>query len=126
MGTIWKKKKQNEAEREKKRKDERKDLTLTGLLMEENRQEELPTRRTAQTGEGSRNADRADVCADAGRSASLPEESRGRLFSGVAPRTQGLRGEPAGDEHQERRRPLFEDHAGAGGALHPGTLWRRQ
>jgi adenylylsulfate kinase-like enzyme len=34
MGTIWKKKKQNEAEREKKRKDERKVLTLTGLLME--------------------------------------------------------------------------------------------
>lgn len=33
MGTIWKKKKQNEAEREKKRKDERKVLTLTGLLM---------------------------------------------------------------------------------------------
>src|SRR4029077_15893206 len=73
----------------------------------ENRQGKLPTRRTAQTGEGSRNADRADVCADAGRSASLPEESRGRLFSGVAPRTQGLRGEPAGDEHQYTRRPLF-------------------
>ena len=34
MGTIWKKKKQNEAEREKNRKDERKVLTLTGLLME--------------------------------------------------------------------------------------------
>jgi transposase len=51
----------------------------------------LPTRRTAQTGEGSRNADRADVCADAGRSASLPEESRGGLFSRVVPWAQGLR-----------------------------------
>jgi hypothetical protein len=30
-----------------------------------------------------------------GRSASVPEESRGRLFSGVVPRAQGLRGEPA-------------------------------
>src|SRR5271165_6956747 len=92
----------------------------------ENRQGKLPARRTAQTGEGSRNADRADVCSDAGRSASLPEESRGRLFSGVVPCAQGLGGEPAADEHQQRRRPLLEDHAGAGGALHPGTLWRRQ
>jgi hypothetical protein len=41
--------------------------------------------------EGGRNADRADVCADPGRSASVPEESRGRLFSGVAPWAQGLR-----------------------------------
>jgi transposase len=47
-----------------------------------------------------RNADRADVCADAGRPASVPEESRGRLFSGVVPWAQGLRGEPAADEHQ--------------------------
>ena len=34
---------------------------------------------------------RADVCADAGRSASLPEESRGRLFSAVVLWAQGLR-----------------------------------
>jgi transposase len=57
----------------------------------ENRQGELPASRTAQTGEGGRNADRADVCPDAGRSAAVPEESRGRLFSGVAPRAPGLR-----------------------------------
>ena len=31
---------------------------------------------------------------------SVPEESRGRLFSRVAPRAQGLRGEPPGDAHQ--------------------------
>jgi transposase len=35
-------------------------------------------------------ADRADVCADAGRPASVPEESRGRLFSRIVPWTQGL------------------------------------
>src|SRR5208283_372894 len=92
----------------------------------ENRQGKLPARRITQTGEGSRNADRADVCADAGRPASVPEESRGRLFSRVVPWAQGLRGEPATDEYQQGRRPLLEDHAGAGGALHPGTLWRRQ
>jgi hypothetical protein len=51
----------------------------------ENRQGELTASRVAQTGEGGRNADRADVCADPGRSTSVPEESRGRLFSGVAP-----------------------------------------
>ena len=59
--------------------------------MEKIAKEELPASRTAQAGEGSRNADRADVCADAGRSASLPEESRGRLFSRVVPWAQGLR-----------------------------------
>src|SRR5208283_4067393 len=57
----------------------------------ENRQGKLPTCRTAQAGEGSRNADRADVCADAGRPASVPEESRGGLFSGVVPWAQGFR-----------------------------------
>jgi hypothetical protein len=34
-GNNWEKKEISEAEREKKRKDERKVLTLTGLLMEE-------------------------------------------------------------------------------------------
>jgi hypothetical protein len=33
-GNNWEKEEINEAEREKKRKDERKVLTLTGLLME--------------------------------------------------------------------------------------------
>src|SRR5205807_5296669 len=44
----------------------------------ENRQGKLPARRTAQTGEGSRNADRADLCSDPGLSAAVCEESRGR------------------------------------------------
>jgi len=52
---------------------------------------ELPASRTTQTGEGGRNANRADVCSDPGRSASPPKESRGRLFSGVAPWAQGRR-----------------------------------
>src|SRR5580704_18602821 len=63
----------------------------------ENRHGELPASRAAQTGEGGRNADRADVCPDPGRSASVPKESRGRLFSRVAPWAQGLRREPAAD-----------------------------
>jgi len=49
---------------------------------------------------GRGDADRADVCADLGRSASVPKESRGGLFSGVAPWAQGLRREPAADAHQ--------------------------
>jgi transposase len=57
----------------------------------ENRQGELPASRTAQTGEGGRNADRSDLCSDPGRSASVPEESRGRRFSRVVPWAQGLR-----------------------------------
>ncbi len=49
----------------------------------ENRQGELPARRTAQTGEGGRNADRADVYPDPGRSASLPPRvARWAVFSG--------------------------------------------
>src|SRR5207253_573634 len=66
----------------------------------ENRQGELPARRTAQTGEGGRNADRADVCPDPRRPASVPEESRGGLFSRLTTWAQGLRTEPAADAHQ--------------------------
>jgi transposase len=49
----------------------------------ENRQGELPASRAAQTGEGSGNTDRADVCPDSRRPASVRKESRGRLFSRV-------------------------------------------
>src|SRR5713101_8526856 len=38
----------------------------------------------AQASEGCRNADRADLCPDDRGPVSVPEESRGRLFSGVA------------------------------------------
>ena len=51
----------------------------------ENRQGELPASRAAQTGEGGSDADRADVCPDLGRSASVRKQSRGRLFSGLRP-----------------------------------------
>src|SRR2546430_4770391 len=49
---------------------------------------ELPARRTAQTGEGGRNTDRADVCPDPRRPAAVPEESRGGLFSWVTTRSE--------------------------------------
>ena len=52
-------------------------------------QRELPANRTTQTGERGRNANRADVYADPGRSTSLRKESRGRLFSAVASWAQG-------------------------------------
>src|SRR6202162_5689019 len=61
----------------------------------ENRQGELHASRAAQTGEGGRNTDRADVCPDPRRPKSVPEESRGRLFSRVTTWAQGLRREPA-------------------------------
>jgi transposase len=41
----------------------------------ENRPGELPAGRAAQTGEGGRDADRADVCPDHRRSTAVPEES---------------------------------------------------
>src|SRR6267142_2843371 len=66
-----------------------------------NRQGELPASRAAQTGEGGRNADRADVCPDSGRSVWLPKESRGRLFSRVAPWAPGPRRKQAADAHQQ-------------------------
>src|SRR5260370_22205248 len=77
-------------------------------------------------GEGCRNADRADVCADDRRPIPVSEESRGRLFSGVATWPEELRGERATEENQQRRRPVSENDDGAGSALHSGAFWRRQ
>ena len=54
------------------------------------------------------------------------EESRGRLFSGVATWPEELRGERATEENQQRRRPVSENDDGAGSALHSGAFWRRQ
>ena len=54
------------------------------------------------------------------------EESRGRLFSGVATRTQELWTERTTEENQQRGRPVSANDAGAGSALHSGALWRRQ
>jgi hypothetical protein len=75
---------------------------------------------------GGRNADRADLCPDDRGPVSVPEEPRGRLFSGVATWPQELRGERATEENQQRRRPVSANDDGAGSALHSGAVWRRQ
>jgi len=79
----------------------------------------------AQAGEGCRNADCADVCADDRRSTPVSEESRGRLFFGIETWPE-LRGERAAEENQQSRRPVSENDDGAGSALHSGAFWRRQ
>ncbi len=56
---------------------------------------ELSANRAVETGEGCGHADRADVHADAGRSASLSKESRRGLLSGTAAGTRNSgRSEP--------------------------------
>ena len=68
---------------------------ITGIRRtdRENRQGSVPGSVLAQAGEGCRNADRADLCSDDRGSVSIPEEPRGRLFSGVATWPQELREE---------------------------------
>src|SRR6266478_153728 len=134
---------------EEKRKNRKTHLTHTGLLMEgsgavakrnriverahqgirradgENRPGELPASRAAQTGEGGRNTDCADVCPNPRRPASVRQESRGRMFSRIKTWAQRLRREPAADANQQRRRPLFENDDGARGTLYSGALWGR-
>jgi transposase len=57
---------------------------------------------------------------------SLPEESRRRMFCGVATRTEEFWRERTPDAHKQGRRRVSTDAAGAGSALHFRTLWRRQ
>src|ERR1700689_210187 len=86
---------------------------------------ELPAGGAAEADQRRRHADRIDVLADAGRSASLRQESgRGRL-SGTAAGTQKLRPERAADAYQQRRRSLSANAAGAGSATHLGTVRHR-
>src|SRR4030088_2564209 len=59
----------------------------------ENRQGRVPGSVLAPASEGGRKADRSDVCPDDRRPPPISEESRGRLFSGVATWPQELRGE---------------------------------
>src|SRR6266478_1765997 len=92
----------------------------------ENRQGSVPGSVLAQAGEGGGNADRADLCPDDRRPTPVSEESRGRLFSGIATWPEELRGERAREENQQRRRPVSENDDGAGSALHSGALWTRQ
>ena len=83
---------------------------------------ELSASRTAEADQRRRHADRVDVCADVGRSASLWPEPRRGLLSGTAARTEKLRTERAADAHQQGRRSLFANAAGAGSAAHSGTV----
>ena len=83
---------------------------------------ELSAGGAAEADQGCGHADRADVLADAGRSASLPQEPRRGLLSGTAAGTKKLGSERAADAHQQRRRSLSANAAGAGSATH---LWDR-
>src|ERR1700676_1862168 len=80
----------------------------------------------AQASEGGGNPDRTDVCPHDRGSVSIPKESRGRLFSGVATWPEELWGERTTEENQQRRRPVSAHDDGAGSALHSGAFWRRQ
>ena len=83
---------------------------------------ELSAGGTAEADQGSRHADRADVLADAGRSASLPQEPRRGLLSGTAAGTKKLGSERTADAHQQGRRSVPAHVVGAGSAAHSGTV----
>ena len=83
---------------------------------------ELSAGGAAEADQGRGHADRADVLADAGRSASFPQEPRRGLLSGAAAGTQKLRPERAADAHQQGRRSLSANAAGARSAAHSGTV----
>src|SRR5450755_410379 len=92
----------------------------------ENRQRSIPGSVLAEAGEGCRNADRADLYPDDRRPSPVSEESRGRLFSGIATWPEELRGERTTEGHQQRGRPVSANDDGARRALHFGAVWRRQ
>ena len=92
----------------------------------EHRQGSVPGSVLAQASEGCRNADRADLCPHDRRPVSVPEESRGRLFSGVATWPEELGEQRTTEGHQQRRRPISANDDGAGSTLPSGTIWRRQ
>src|SRR5258708_5048750 len=92
----------------------------------ENRQGSVPGSGLAPAGEGCGNADRADLYPADRRPVSIPEESPGRLFSGVATWPEELRGERTREENQQGRRPVSANDDGARSALHSGAFWRRQ
>src|SRR5215469_6371597 len=56
---------------------------------------------TAQTSERGSRPDRADLCADDRRPASIPKEPRGRMLCGVATRAEELRRQRATAAHQQ-------------------------
>jgi len=63
--------------------------------------DEVPASGAAEADQGRRHIDRADVLADPGRSASLPQEPRRRLLSGTAARTQESGTERSADAYQQ-------------------------
>src|SRR5580700_3199622 len=92
----------------------------------ENRQGSIPGSVLAPAGEGCGNTDRADVCPDDRGSVSVPEKSRGRLFSRVKTWPKRLRREQTAERYQQSRRPVSANDDGAGSALYSGAFWSRQ
>ena len=92
----------------------------------EDRQGKLSASGAAETGEGSGNADRADLHADAGGSATFSQEPRRGLLRWAAAGTAELGAERAAAAHQQGRRCVFTNAAGAGSAPHSGTVWSGQ
>jgi hypothetical protein len=68
---------------------------------------ELSAGGAAEANQGCRYAGRADLPADAGRSASLPQKLRRGLLPGTAAGTRKLRAERATAAYQQRRRPFL-------------------
>src|SRR5260370_23047453 len=66
----------------------------------ENRQGSVPASVLAPAGEGCGNADRSDLCPDDRGSVSVPEKSRGRLFSGARTRPEELWGKRTTEDNQ--------------------------
>src|SRR3954447_4988971 len=82
----------------------------------------LSTGGPAEADQGRGHADRADVLADFGRSASFSQEPRRGLLPGIAARTKKLGTERAADAHQQGRRSLSAHPTGARGAAHSGAV----
>ena len=78
----------------------------------------------AETGQGRGHADRADVLADPGRPAPLSKEPRCGLLPGAATGTQELGPERAANAHQQGRRSVPANAAGARSTPYLGTIWR--
>ena len=78
-----------------------------------------------EAGEGSGHADRADLLTHTGRRASFSQEPGRGLLLGIATGTEKLGPERTANAHQQGRRSLFTNPAGAGSAPHPGAIRRR-
>ena len=83
---------------------------------------ELSAGGAAEADQRSGHTDRANVLADAGRSASLRQEPRRGLLPRAAARTEELRAEGAATAHQQGRRSVSANAASAGSTAHSGTV----